>query len=306
MDNTSGYVKGISTSAFEWLIRKHYEYISERNDVELIDWTNIYISKDPSTPVWPDQNTLYIRNNGNSGIGTDGYLPLAVPDGTHPGSYMNYMMAKPVAESLKKQYSKPQIISIAGVGSTWQADPNPKLYGAGGTVSAPCSGVVSNYHRLFGINASAVCEKVTKNDGSIVNSITATNLVSGAGYVVIKYPGNLNLSGFKIGDIVQFDYKVLIKANPIGFSKFSSTLTFVGSSAYPSIALDTLGTEAQEIGSAIFEDTEFHLRSLPVKIPIGTTAFNLEFDINMHGTNAAVNVEIHTIGIFNRSINNLI
>jgi len=284
---SDSYVRGDGSKAFEWLLRKHREFAAARSDVTLVEVTDLYIDSNPANPVWPDQTTTYILNNGST--------ELAAADGTHPGSALHFRMAKRWATALSRKFPRRDLYGMAG--EAGQLEPNPRHYGTGGTLGANVTGSVTNSHRAIGVSASAVASVVAGSIGK-AQQLVCTNTVAGAGYVAYKNPSNLPIAGkFAVGDLIQFAARVVVKAAPVGFSKLSANLAFIGSSSYTSVAIDTLGTTAQEIGGQITEDLRLDLLSMPVKIPSGTTEVNLEIDTNMHGLTGAATVIIEALSI---------
>ena len=277
----TGYTAGAQTKAWNWLNDMIKEYARSRPDVILFDVSSVFTDPNPANPIWPENATTYLSEAGTG-------QALKKTDAIHPYVSGAYLIGKALAAVIRERF--PAIDRFHRAKDTYDLAVNPDNGGTAGVLgTGMTSGPVPSLMTMnaYGTVASAIASIVPRTDTSgkfaqcaIVGTANATL------YYVRTGPYPAPASWNAIGSVVQAFGEIKILANPTLLKQVEVRVeTEFGAPAVWSSARN-LATSEQDWGQMITEDTTFTLKTLPFKVPAGTTVIYPALRVTSRGASA--------------------
>lgn len=274
----TGYVSGTATKSWLWLNAQIRDYARTRPDVVFFDAASVYVDANPANPVWPENTVTYLSQSGSGQL-------LKKTDGVHPYMAAGWAIASKLSAIISTTFSA--VSHFGNAGDLNYASKNPLNYGTAGTAgSGITSGTPANLMTMNAYGAtSGVLSKVARTDvaGEFQQCVYGAAAADNLNFSTTT---PLALGNFVAGDVVQGFSELKVLANPTLLKQVYCQVTFAGG-VVPSATYSgtDIGANSQDIGQFLTADTLFTVKTVPVKIPAGTT--NTTTYSQMYGRGAA-------------------
>ena len=262
----TGYSRGNGTKAWQWLNAQIRDFVRSRPDVIFFDAASVYVDTNPANPVWPENTLTYLSQSGSG-------QALKKTDGVHPQGAAGYALGAALAPVLSANFAA---VSHFGTALDENArSKNPLNGGTGGTAGTNMSGTIAAsmgtnaYGTATGVGSLVARTDIAGNWQQIVYSATVADNVDYN--TLTAFP----LNNFAVGDLAQGFAELKVLANPTLLKQIYLRMDYSGGSPSQSLSGTDIGNNAQDVGQFMTTDTTWTVKTVPMKIPTGTTGFVL-------------------------------
>lgn len=262
----TGYVAGNGTKAWNWLNDKIREYARNNPDVIFWDAASVYVDSNPANPVWPENTVTYLSSTGTG-------QQLKKTDGVHPYTSGIWLLAQSLATIIAANF--PAVDRFSYALDSYAIAVNPLNYGTSGTAGTGItSGTPANLMtaNAYGTVTTAALTKVARTDRT--GNWQRSTYVATAGDNLSYGPTSGDATKFAVGAVVQALSEINIEANPTLLTYPVQHLRFTGASGSDQYVYSATlpGSTWQDVGQMITTDTTLTMKTVPVKVPTGTTS----------------------------------